>query len=303
MIIACEDIGIGSIDAVIATVRACTDLGYRRTNGGNASVIAHVVRQLALSPKDRSADHLIAAAAEHPKLEAARRRMASLAIEERLELVADAELPLTVRAVAAWYASGLQWRPEHRISGGDALALMQAYRRLGVPPALIGAVEFAARRTREPLAVLLPLLWLSLGETPSAGQTELALFPPGGEIEGVPLYTFDLHTRLGRQALDALRVESTAIRAVLMHALPDRSGYDAVRFAAFHVEAALVDRPLGWPPGRNIEALGIETDLLSAGVKREGHAALLAVVRANIDHLNDLRKRAYCRSGLRLCRG
>src|SRR6185312_3947165 len=56
MIIGCEDVGIGSIDAVIATVRACTDLGYRRTNGGNASVIAQVVRQLALSPKDRSAD-------------------------------------------------------------------------------------------------------------------------------------------------------------------------------------------------------------------------------------------------------
>ena len=119
MIIAFEDVGLGACEAVVATVTSCADPALRKSTGGNVRTVLELSRRLAEAPKDRSADHLIAAAAEHPRLESTRRQMAALQPASRLAMVADSSLPLTVRATAAWYASGLEWQRERRILGGE----------------------------------------------------------------------------------------------------------------------------------------------------------------------------------------
>src|SRR3972149_6528895 len=106
MIIAFEDVGIGSCEAVVATVAACADPAFRKSTGGNVRTVIELSRRLAEAPKDRSADHLIAAAAEHPRLESTRRQMAALQPASRLVSVANNSLPLTVKTTAAWDASG-----------------------------------------------------------------------------------------------------------------------------------------------------------------------------------------------------
>jgi hypothetical protein len=119
MIIAFEDVGLGACEAVLATVTSCADPALRKSTGGNVRTVLELSRRLAEAPKDRSADHLIAAAAEHPRLESTRRQMVALQPASRLAMVADSSLPLTVRATAAWYASGLEWQRERRILGGE----------------------------------------------------------------------------------------------------------------------------------------------------------------------------------------
>ncbi len=133
LIIAVEDIGIGSPETVIETVETCTNRALRKANGGNIHVIFHLARRLAEAVKDRSADHLIITAAEHPRLEAARRRMGSLTPGGRLELLSDLELPLPVRATAAWFTSGLEWDRNRRITGSDFTGLERTYLDLGAP--------------------------------------------------------------------------------------------------------------------------------------------------------------------------
>jgi MgsA AAA+ ATPase C terminal len=295
MIIAFEDVGLGSCEAVVETVAACADPAFRKSTGGNVRTVLELSRRLAEAPKDRSADHLIAAAAEHPRLESTRRQMAALQPASRLALVTDSSLPLNVRATAAWYASGLEWQRERRILGGDLPGLDRTYRELGVPEDLVNAVTQAARRTREPLTVLLPLIWLAAREQANSHIEECAL-PPAPQVNNIPLYAFDKHTRIGRQALDLLARENATIRAVLERYAQDRSGLDAVRLAAFHAEPACVKRRLIWPLAIRIESFGTETDLLHAGVASEGHAPLIQAVRDNLDHLNDLRARLFLQS-------
>lgn len=295
MIIAFEDVGLGACEAVVATVTSCADPALRKSTGGNIRTVMELSRRLAEAAKDRSADHLIAAATAHPRLESTRRRMAALQPAARLTMVADSRLPLTVRATAAWYASGLEWERERRILGGDLPGLQQTYCELGVNEDLVNAVTQAARRTREPLTVLLPLIWLAAREQTSSHLVERAL-PPAPQVDNIPLYAFDKHTRIGRQALELLARENAAIRAVLERYAQGRSGLEAVRLAAFHAESACVKRRLIWPLSARIESFGTETDMLYAGVTLEGHAPLIHAVRDNLDHLNDLRARLFLQS-------
>ena len=66
----------------------------------------------------------------------------------------------------AWYASGLEWGAEKRVGKGDLPALLDAFRSLGVPDSLVGATGVAARRTREPIVVMVPLIWLAAAGVP-----------------------------------------------------------------------------------------------------------------------------------------
>ena len=149
----------------------------------------------------------------------------------------------------------------------------------------------AARRTREPLAVLLPLIWLAV-QTEQRNLVRSPL-PLTEKIGKLPLYALDMHTRVGRRALDCFSRENTEIRELLRRYAPDRSGIDAVRVAAFYAEAACVASQFVTPTTRHLEALGIEADLLRAGVAPNGHQILINSVRLQLAHLNELRARFF----------
>ena len=61
-VIAFEDVGAASVDALVRAVAAGTDPRSRAGVGGDQRVVAHIARLLAEAPKDRSADHLICCA-------------------------------------------------------------------------------------------------------------------------------------------------------------------------------------------------------------------------------------------------
>ena len=108
LVIAFEDIGAASPGALVNAVTACTDIVWRKQAGGNTAVVASVARMLADAPKDRSSDYLICTARGHPSLAETRQRLESLPVKARIDMATDATLPVTVRATAAWYASGIE---------------------------------------------------------------------------------------------------------------------------------------------------------------------------------------------------
>jgi hypothetical protein len=79
-----------------------------------------------------------------------------------------------MRAIAAWYASGVEWGKERRIGRGDLVALMGAFRDLGVRSDLVSATQVAAIRTREPIVVMAPLIWLA-SEKPAVTMWSIVL--------------------------------------------------------------------------------------------------------------------------------
>jgi hypothetical protein len=293
MVIAFEDVGAGSPDVLASTIAVSTDPNSRKANGGDLVTALEVTRALAEAPKDRSADYLICGAKDHPSLENVRTECAQASIAQRLDAVADLNRPLEQRAVFAWYASGQEWGAEKRVGKGELPALLDTFRSLRVPELLVGATGVAARRTREPIVLLVPLIWLAAAAGKASATVVDASVPDGPAIGGVPLYALDKHSRLGREAIGRFAMENEPVRACLRQHVRERRRRDAALMAAFYTDATPIVRRLVWPASVELEAFGTENDLLVAGVPKEGHAPLLQAFRANLAGLNAVRSEVF----------
>jgi hypothetical protein len=120
--------------------------------------------------------------------------------------------------------------------------------------------------------------------------------PPLVEAGGVPLYAFDKHTRLGREAIWRFACENEAVRACLARFVPASQRRSGAYVAAFYVDAAPLARRLFWDQSEALETFGIERDLYHAGTPLDGIWPLLEAMRANLKHLNELRAQVLGRS-------
>ena len=114
MVIAFEDVGAASPDAVAMTVAASTDSSWRKKNGGDQRIAVQLARFLAEASKSRSAEHLITSAQQHPSLAKARMRCGCASLTDHLDTVLNQNGSLTERAIAVWCASGVGWKGEKR---------------------------------------------------------------------------------------------------------------------------------------------------------------------------------------------
>ena len=284
MIIAFEDIGAASIEAVTMAVAAGSDTVWRKACGGDARVTASLAAVLAEAPKDRSADHLVGAK-DHPALADFAKAVGSASLDSKLSNVRDEELALPHRAIAAWFACGAEEGPRDK---GRLDALLELFRELGVPEDLGTATGIAAIRTREPITVMVPLIWSAVSMSKDIAVCDCPV-PPLVTAADVPLYALDEHTRLGREAIWRFARENDEVRTCLERFVPLAQRRRAANVAAFYVDAAPVATRLVWDQSAALEVLGMERDLLRAGLPAEGIRPLLSVMRANLSHLNELR--------------
>ena len=157
MIIAVEDIGAAEPDAIVETIAIATSPSWRSRHGEQES-LAYSVCRLAAAPKDRSADYLICTAESHPSLNGIREICRSTSIERRLIIAGNASQPLPVRALGVWLSSGIEARYGPRIGAGDLVGLARLFIDLGANEDLALSTVLAAKRTRETLALMVPLV-------------------------------------------------------------------------------------------------------------------------------------------------
>jgi MgsA AAA+ ATPase C terminal len=291
MVIAFEDVGAASPDAVAIAVAASTDPSWRKTSGGDQLIAVQLARVLAEAPKSRSAEHLITTAQHHPSLAKARMLRGACSLKDHLDTVMDQNASLTERALAVWCASGIGWAGEKRAKG-ELTTLLETFRSLGVPDELVTATGIAAQKTREPITLMAPLIWLAANDDGCSAITKSET-PVSKIVDGVPLYSLDKHTRLGREAIRRFVAENEEVRDILARFVPAARRNDAAYMAAFYADAAPLTFKLTWKGADALESLGTETDLLLSGVPPEGFAPLLAALRNNLGHLNEVRARVF----------
>jgi hypothetical protein len=175
---------------------------------------------------------------------------------------------------------------------------MTTFRELEVPESVIAATEIAASRTREPITVMVPLIWLAAQASKETSVCDCPV-PALMQMGDVPLYALDEHTRLGREAIWRFARENSAVRSCLTRYVSGRCWRGVAYVAAFYVDAAPVARRLMWDQSETLETFGIERDLLHAGMPVEGIEPLLEVMRANLGHLNEVRREVLTRSQAR----
>jgi MgsA AAA+ ATPase C terminal len=287
IVIAFEDIGAGSAEVVAMTVAASTDSSWRKKSGGDAVVASHLARLLAEAPKSRSAEHVITSSDQHPSLEQERRVVSSSSIADNLAAVTDKSNSLRHRALAAWCVSGIGWERE-KVPGSNLPALLDTFRQLGVPEELVAATGIAATKSREPITLMVPLIWSAANESqvPTVSESPVPWSPVFG---GIRMCALDKHTRIGQEAIRSLVKHNHAIRECLGKFVAPARWNAAAYMAAFYADAAPLSFKLCWEGADRLEALGTETDLLLSGVSPEGVLPLLKVFRENVDHLNKLR--------------
>jgi hypothetical protein len=293
VIIAFEDVGAGSADVVAMTVVASTDAIWRKQSGGDAIIAAHLARLLAEAPKSRSAEHLITSSNDHPSLEQERRLVSASSIAENLAAVADKSNSLTYRALAGWCVSDIDWKREKQ-PGTDLPALLDTFRKLGVPDELVAATGIAATKSREPITLMVPLIWLAAnnGKVPTVLE---AAVPWSPVLDDIPMYALDKHTRVGLEAIRNLVKYNHEIRECLERYVAPAQRNGAAYMAAFYADAAPLASKLSWDGADQLEALGTEADLLMSGVSCEGVAPLLKLFRTNVQHLNKVRLDTVCK--------
>jgi hypothetical protein len=287
IVIAFEDVGAGDLDVLLEAVFVASSNEWRR-GCGEAAALNLVTRRLAEAIKDRSGDYLICAAKDHFDLSETSAICRKAPLEQRLALLADSSQPLAKRAVATWFASGINWRYDHRVRGGDIRALAGAYRELGADKELANAMVLAAKRAPEPLVALVPLIWLEVQRSGPISVRSDAV-PETKTIAGVPLYAFDKHTRLGKRAIERLISESKPFRDCIVRFLAQGSPKKAAEIAAFYADAAPVARRLDWAQSDSLERLGIEADFIAAGLRLEGIGPVRQAMNAALEQLNAIR--------------
>jgi hypothetical protein len=293
VVIAFEDVGVGSIDALTSTVAAASDATWRRACGGDICVAAFIADMLADKAKDRSADYL-GVANEHPGLSDFAAAIASETVEAQLSVVQDPARSLPQRAIAALIASGFGSRADASRKR-DLDALLALYGELGAPDELIAATATAALRTREPITALVPLIWLAVGPGERLVESPCSL-PQSPVIGGVPLYAFDKHTRLGKQAIRELVRSDAAVRSCLRDSVPEPRWQAAVEIAAFYADAAPIAKRLDWAQSRSLEALGKEADFATVGVPLRAIEPLQAAMAGSLERLNEIRKTLWLKA-------
>ena len=211
--------GAAETNAVIETVAIATTPKWRARRGEQAS-LAYAVTRLAEAPKDRSADYLIAAAESHPSLSDAREHCLRAHLEDRLRIFLDSSQPLPFRALASWLSSGVEAHNGPRVGAGNLDLLSRTLVALGANEDLVASMNLAAKRTREPIVVLVPLIWLEAQQEQSSKICN-EVVPESPVLDGIPMYAFDKHTRLGLAAIQRLTRESNYLRACLEQFVPN----------------------------------------------------------------------------------
>jgi hypothetical protein len=287
MLIAVEDVGVGSVDALALTV-ASGDASFRKALGPNDAVARAVARALAAAPKDRSADYLICGANDHPSLEHDRKVFADSPRAELAEVLADEAAPLPLRALAALTILD---RP---MGQGGVTNLLGAYRELGVDQELLEVTRIASAKTSEPITLMVPLLWLA-----ARSQKEAAIrcaVPETIVVHGIPLYALDKHTRLGREAIGRFARQNPVVRDRLATHVRTGQAKEAALMAAFYTDAFPTAHRFDWPGSQELEDFGRESDLLISGVRGEGIEPLLQAFREHLPDLNRIRLEVFKRS-------
>jgi hypothetical protein len=166
--------------------------------------------------------------------------------------------------------------------------LAAIYRDLGAGEELCQSIVSAARKAPEPLVILVPLVWLEVQRSSSTGIRSDPV-PQTKTVAGVPLYSFDTHTRTGKRAIERLISENKQLRDCIVRFLARGSPRKAAEIAAFYADGAPVSRRLDWAQSDALERLGIEADFDAAGLRRDGIEPVREAMNAALDQLNAIR--------------
>jgi hypothetical protein len=289
LVIGLEDIGVGDPEVLREVIELTTDRTWRRKLPDKGrGVTLGLVERMCAATKSRFADEILAIAALEPALGPARTELA-MASTEHLAGCSTTSDDIGVRALAFWFLAGTARYPMDGVPRrqGDLAAVWDAARELGVPADWLNLLDSAARRMHWPLAVLLPLAYVSKA---NGTPTQVAQATPFETWRGIPLYALDQFTRRGRVAIGRWLAGCRELQQILHVAAPRLAWPKITRYAVFAVESQVCGRHLMWAEQCDVLRRSMLAELAGRGLAAEYMDPLLACATANLPGLNDHRR-------------
>lgn len=293
--IAVEDVGIADPELVWEVVRLATDKKARIALGPIPDRLRELVSRLAAAPKDRSADYVYCGAT---KLETAledRGNFDGLSFAEKLSIATGTFEPLPRRAVAALSACTVS---ENSRLVVDPEAARKFAGQFGqAPDALLKAATVLSGQSSHPFGLMLLLVRSQYDFTGGASGYSTPPLPHTEYVNGIPLYTFDKHTAVGKRAIAKFVKENAGLQKVLRQHVPEPQWVAIGAMAAFYADAAPVSHRLEWESGPLLAFTGFNADMTAAGCPMAVAPSVLNCVRKNLAHLNQLRRMVLIKGG------
>ena len=282
-IIALEDVGVANIDLLAQIVAAQRNRKWRAQQGGDWRVMAELTRQMALSGHCQAACDLLLRATNELSLDGRRAAALEHAPADLSRTLWDGSIALEGRGIAALALGGglAEGQQLH-----DPCAVFDILTEGGRSSHVVATCRAAWKLSRNPMALLLPMIW-EQWMLIDCHRTADDPLPPVQMIDGVPGYALDQFTRIGNTISRAVLRFDPALRQLLEEAgVGSGAQSRAVGDLLFLIEGGLVSKRARWKIGEELRlpwrCLGSTTvmrDQVPSGLEylrqRTGQAAQL----------------------------
>ena len=242
-IIAFEDVGIGGVGHLQIVLPALGGKRVRAMAGGEWAVAARLVLLLARSNKCRAVDDLWMVAGHLPAYAKLRLKLASGSAEDVTEIFKTAS-SLEIKAVALYSLHEAIWEGLGHSKGKDIALAFDLLEQDGCPRDVLELCRLGYKRTREPLALIYPLILMC---PPLKVEVLDDQFPAQEFKDGIPLWAVDKHTRQGKAAYAKFLETDTLTSLWIKENVPARSRLEVLGRLVFAAESGQMRHRLNWP--------------------------------------------------------
>jgi len=288
-----EEVGVADIDLCARYLWVATNKTWRNKNGGSLQFLYMLVEQMCRSLKDRNSCDLPVIGQIDPAMEEHRKAAKDLTADQLAEVVADNDVPIENRALAA-QALGCWDHPNFTKTHGGHVYL-EALKAAGIPDKVIEVAKMGRQKQYEWMPYGIPFVW-QLAEKAKQENSltwepdELTQLPL---VAGLPSEAFDRHNQEGNRSLAYFFKACEPVRETYIELLgPDKAKcLNALGAVLFRVEGHQVDRRLVYPGSKEIDRTARIGDLWYNGVIPEHQQKLMEVTAAHLDDLHKARVR------------
>jgi hypothetical protein len=242
-VIALEDVGVANIDLLASIQAARLNRTWRNKRGGDWAVASLLVRQIAESNHCQAACDLLLVSVNRPDLEQQRDTALEASCDSLASTITDVNYSLEQQGIAALalgggLADGQRCNDPHAVF--DMLAEQEYTSHV------VATCRAAWRGSRNPMALLLPLVWQRWERSDGCRIIDDAR-PPARMLNGIPDYAIDQFTRIGGQVARQFLAANPEMRSLLDAAGVSRSAQPRmVGDLQFLIEGGQLLRRLVW---------------------------------------------------------
>ncbi len=280
--IALEDIGLANIPLALQVLYVAGKREWRNKHGGCAHILSYLIHQLCNSTQSRTLDDALYVAEYHPDYQEQRLIYSGMDETELYKLFLDQELNVIEQVLVCRFLCGSRYSSQIlELQKRNPNILYDLAKAVGLPAPYYELLKLS--KSQEYFTALLPCLMAY--EQASDLKVIEEDIDPAELIAGLPAYTYDRHTRTGKQAFRRVLDTQPEINEFLKINATDRDPVNLIGWAVFILEGQILNERLTFKVNEHIRTQAAEAWLYSGGLPIDAQKEFLKLI---VQHRHDI---------------